>query len=265
MFSKSARVLACTRTSSLRVCVNNTPLDSLHCAHPLICWWPLSFPASYFLYRFQGVASINNSMINICIQFFSMDIYFHFPLDWNRGVQCLFCMANFCLMFDKTAGTVSQSSHIRRHFPPALHKGSNFSPFQPRLVIICVMILFLMRVKRSLPTVLICTWLMNNDMEHFLMCHPLCLLQCLAHFVNLPLRICLSALERKKEVGGKREREGEREKHPSVEKAAQDNIQPTEPPGQGHGAHFKNCVLCFLLLNYKSFLYFFDTSLSAPM
>ena len=70
-----------------------------------------------------------------------------------------------------------------------------------------------MRVKRSLPTVLICTWLMNNDMEHFLMCHPLCLLLCLAHFVNLPLRICLSALERKKEVGGKREREGERERN----------------------------------------------------
>lgn len=42
-------------------------------------------------------------------------------------------------------------------------------------------------------------------------------------------------------------------------------LQPTEPPSQGHAAHFKSHVLCILLLNYKSSLCFLDAGLSAEI
>lgn len=85
MSPKHAPVVACRGTAPLRVCAHPTLLRRAAppSAYRFLCRWPLSSLALCFLCCFQGVASLRNSMTNICTPFFSTDIHFRSP---GRGI-----------------------------------------------------------------------------------------------------------------------------------------------------------------------------------
>ena len=133
--------------------------DTLHFIYPFISWWTLGLFSYFWLLWIMLLWTL----VYKCL------CGHRFPTLSHLEVELLGHMTP--VSFWETSRTFSKDISLF-YIPTTMYEGSNFSISSPTLDIIffIIIITILLSINRYFITVLICIFLMTNDIEHLLVC-----------------------------------------------------------------------------------------------